>query len=317
MRNQVPIFPTVTPIPTWTPIPSPTPLITPSPTPAAPGCRFGAFDIEIGSTVTVRPGVNIRAAPTVSSAWLANFQEPRNFVVLDGPVCANEYFWWKLEGHGVIGWVAERSNTMDFITFIVAPEGPRGCINTLNLSVGEQIDLIADVRIRLEPGLEGLVLTVAPFDAPVTVLSAEPRCVDGYNWRLVRVTVANYTYEGWMAEGSALTPELFYVAPTLDPFAECNPPLNLTVGAQRRVRYFDRQPKVLRAAPSDDAEALYMLVDGVPFEVVGGPVCSEGMNFWQVRILSNIPATGWLAEGPRPNYWSEPFIEPNRYPPVR
>jgi len=45
------------------------------------------------------------------------------------------------------------------------------------------------------------VLTVVPFEGAATVLSAETVCADGFVWRLVRVTVANHVYDGWMAEG--------------------------------------------------------------------------------------------------------------------
>jgi hypothetical protein len=312
------VFISPTPIPTSTPLPTATPLITPSPTPAAPGCFLGSFDIPIGSTVTLRSGINIRAEPRVSSAWLGNFPEPRNFIVIQGPVCGNDYQWWRIQGHGITGWVAEQSTIMPFIISVDPPPGALdACINRLNLRAGQVIDLTGNVRIRQEPGLDGLVLTVASPDTPVTILQDETRCVDGYNWRHVEVTVVNFTYRGWMAEGSAMTANLFYIEPTPDPFAECNTPMNLRAGDQRRVRYVDGNPKSLRATPGEDGELLYTLVTGVPFEVIGGPVCAGGMNYWQIRIMSNIDATGWFPEGPRPNYWSEPFYSSNAYRPLR
>jgi len=303
---------------TPTPLPTPTPLITPSPTPFAPGCGAGSFNIQIGSTVTVRPGVNIRSAPGRSNPPVAYYTENQNFIVIGGPVCENGYFWWEITGLGIIGWVAERGIDQDFIRFIFPPVANSICAAPLDLEVGEVIELANGVRIREEPGRDGLVLTVAPIDTPVTVLSAEAECIDNYNWRLVSVVVAGFRYEGYMAEGTSGTPsEIFVEFPTPDPDTVCAAPMGVSVGDQRRVRYEDGIPKALRAVPGRDGELLFTLVDGVPFEIVGGPVCANGENYWLVRILSNIPATGWFPQGPRPNYWSEPFTSENAYPPIR
>jgi len=313
-----PPFLTTTPIGTPTPLPTPTPLITPSPTPLAPGCDPGSFNIQVGSTVTIRPGVNIRSAPGRSNPSLAYFTENLNFTVIDGPVCENGYFWWRVSGHSVVGWVAERSSEQDFIRFIFPPVGDSICAEPLPLELGEVIELANGVRIREEAGRDGLVLTVAPIDTPVTVLSNEAVCVDNYNWRLVSVVVAGFEYEGYMAEGTSGTPSEFFVEfPTPDPDTVCNTPMGVNIGDRRRVRYEDGIPKALRAVPGTDGELLFTLVEGVPFEIVGGPVCASGQNYWLIRILSNIPATGWFPEGPRPNYWSEPFTSDNAYPPIR
>ena len=289
---------TPTPFATFTPIP----LFTPSPTPAAPGCDAGSFAIPIGSTITLRPGVNIRSAPSISAPWLASFEENKIFYLSDGPVCGDGYFWWKIRGHGVNGWVAERDNAQSFIRFFDPPPGTVCTADPLNLVAGEEIDLLVGVRIRRTPGLDGLVLTVAPADSVATVLSNETTCVDGFNWREVRVTVVDFTYDGWMAEGSRDIPELRYVDIELEE-EQCISQQSFATGERVRVGYRDRNPKNLRVAPSLDAEIMYMLVENVPLVIVGGPVCSDGMNWWQVRVLSNIPATGWVGEGGRGNIW--------------
>lgn len=296
-------FATPVPFATETPLPTPTPLITPSPTSAAPGCTT-AFDIEIGSTITLRSGVNIRSAPSVSAPWLANFPEARDFRVLEGPICADNYFWWRVRGSGVTGWVVERSAAQVFFIFITPLNTPVVCPTPLNLSIGEEIELVTGVRVREGAGLSNRTLTVAPLGAMATVLS-EAVCADGYNWRRVRVTVANFPYEGWLVEGSSIVPQEFYIEIT--PETVCWPPLRLSPGDRGRVGYRDGMPKNLRATPGEDGEVLYTLVRGVPFEITGGPVCINGMNWWQVRILSNIPAAGWLAEGQRGNYWVRPY----------
>ena len=296
-------------VPTPTLVLTPTPPLTPLPTSIAPGCGAG-LPISIGATVTVRSGVNIRYGPSASSPWLANYQEPRNFLVLDGPVCDGNFLWWQIRGHGISGWVAERSNALNFVTFIDATRIGGDCPAPLSLSTGEVIELITGVRIRQNPGLESLVLTVAPFGASAVVLSDSPECEDGFNWRLVRVEVVDVIYDGWMAEGSSSIAGEFFIAQD-QPDSICSPPMRLAIGDTGRVRVVDGIPKNLRAAPGLTGEILYTLVNAVPFEVIGGPVCIDDQIWWQVRIRSNLPAAGWIAQGPRPNFWLDRDDEPS------
>ena len=261
-----------------------------------------AFPIIIGSTVTIRGGINIRTTPSTSAPWLANFPESRNFVVLEGPVCGDNFFWWRVTGHGVNGWVAERNTSMNFITFVDGSSAPATCFAPLNLAVGEEIELVSGVRIRDEPSLQGLVLTVSQVESYATVLSGESICAEGYNWRLVQVEILGVIYEGYMAEGSNSVIDDTYVA-TDEPDSICGRPVALGIGSLGRVYYRDGIPKNLRETPGFEGEILYTLVTGVPFEVIGGPICVDDINWWQVRIRSNIPAAGWIAEGAPPNYW--------------
>lgn len=304
-QTPFPGAPTIDPFITPTVTPTPTPPLTPAPTSAAPGCS-APFPAQAGSIVTIRSGVSIRSEPSVSAPLLQVFQEPRNFTVIDGPICNENYFWWQIQGHRVIGWVAQANNVQPFITAIRAPGEP--CAAALPLVAGQLVELGYAVRVRAEPSLRGLVLTVAPFAGVVRILSTEPVCAEGYNWRLVEVTVVGIVYQGWLAEGTAGLPsEAFVVQPTQDPLQVCLPPLRLEIGTLGRVRYRDGTPKNLRAAPSQEAEVLYTLVENVPFEIVGGPICSRGMNYWQVRVLGTIQPIGWIAEGGRGNYWIGPF----------
>jgi len=300
-----PFVPTIDPFITPTIPPTATPPLTPAPTSAAPGCSE-PFPVEIGGTVTIRSGVSFRSQASASAPLLNVFQEPRNFIVLDGPICNENYFWWQVQGHGLIGWVAQANNSIPFITFIRAPGLP--CPQALPIPPGQLVELGYAVRVRTDPSLGGRVLTVAPYQSTVRFLGADPVCAEGYNWRLVQVVVVGILYQGWLAEGSRGIPSTAYIVQsTQDPLEVCLPPLRLTIGERGRVRYRDGTPKNLRAAPSQDSEVLYTLVENVPFEIIGGPICSRGMNYWQVRVLSNFPVVGWIAEGGRGNYWIGPF----------
>lgn len=292
--------------------PTATPDLPPPPTSAAPGCE-NPLSLRPGQVVTLRAGVNIRSAPSPSAPWLANFDDFRLFTVIDGPVCVDGYVWWQLDGSRVRGWAAERSTSQLFILGADTGTPAPACPPPLNLPAGEQIELVTGVRVRLEPNLSGQVITVAPINAVATVLDPLAVCADGYNWRRVRVTVANFTYEGWMVEGSRAQPEQYFIDITLTPISEvCYPPLALQIGQLARVGYRDNTPKNLRAAPGPNADVLFTLVRGVPLEIIGGPVCANGMNYWRVRVLATTPVEGWLAEGARANRWIRPFVDEER-----
>ncbi len=275
----------------------------PTQTRSAPGCS-GSLPIDIGGSITVRPGVNIRNAASISAPWLANFEENKIFTVLDGPVCADDFVWWRITGHGVNGWVAERNRDTIFIrSFDEDPNKPLPCRVPLVIALGEEIELTLNVRIREEPRLDGRVLTIAPHDSVVRIIDTKTVCANGYNWWQVEVTVLDVAYTGWMVEGRRSDDDSQPAFVDLTPAPDCSTPMPAVAGNRGRVRYNDRLPKNLRTEPSRGSEVLYTLVEGVPLEIIGGPVCSEGMNFWQVKVLANIEVTGWLAEGARPIYW--------------
>ncbi len=299
------VFPTpfLTPTITLTP----TPELTPGPTSNAPGC-LNALELDPGAIITVRSGVNIRAAPSVSSPWLANYQEPRDFIVLEGPVCADNFLWWQIRGHGLTGWVAERNAAISFIISVDRATVSSSCPPPLELVIGEEIELITGVRIRSEPSLSGLVLTVAQAGQTAIALEGTTICNQGYTWRRVRVVVLDVTYDGWMVEGSSSIDGRYFSVQTPDPSLVCHRPMDLRIGDLGRIYDPDGPPKNLRGLPGTDAPILFALVDNVPFEVIGGPVCVGQDQWWQVRIRSTTPAAGWVMQGNAPNYWLDVVV---------
>lgn len=92
-----------TPVPTRAPTPTPSPtLVAPAPAGLAPGAR---------ARVTNLGGAALRArtAPGLSSPVTARIPEGREVTVLEGPVEADGYVWWRVEAAEGAGWVAERS----------------------------------------------------------------------------------------------------------------------------------------------------------------------------------------------------------------
>jgi hypothetical protein len=300
------ITPTITPLPSSTPLPTATPFVpvppTPLPASATPAFCLTPLDFKVGDTVVLIPGISVRTAPNPDSALIINYQDRREFLIAGGPVCTGGFNFWNIQGHGINGWVAEGRGTRYWL-FLVRrsgePELP--CLTPLKLGVGERFDILNNVRIREEPSLTSLTRTVVSAGSFVTILSG-PKCAEGYNWWQVRAVVLGVTYEGWLAEGNRFG-DIYVNVPPEGDGTVCDFPLHLDIGQRVQVMYNDGKPKNLRNAPDTSATILYELVEGVPMIIIGGPLCADTYNWWQVSILSSMEVVGWLAEGGPANYW--------------
>lgn len=310
-RVQVTLV-TVTPIevnPLATITPSPTfdfSQLTPVAGSLAPGCAT-VLPIPIGGEIIVRSGISLRSAPDPSAPLLRTLEEDFIFYAIEGPVCGANYVWWRVQAGTFVGWVAERNINIDFFVNYQTTLNP--CNAPLRLERFEVITVGYNVRLRDIPSIGGRVVTVVQAGTQALVLTEDPTCADGYNWRKIQVQVLGVIYEGWIAEAQRQN-QVTYLAQATSVF-NCLPPITpFNIGERARLRYADSAPKNLRATPSETGEVLFVLLDGVPVEIVGGPVCDGNYIWWQIRVLSNIPAIGWLYEGPRPNGWLQRFDEP-------
>jgi hypothetical protein len=305
-----------------------TPVITVTPT-FPPNQCYPAFKMKPGNEIFVLPGVNIRYTPSRSAALVWNtiyenrdedgnvVAEPKAVpvVIIEGPVCAEGFNWWKVSGTGEPGWVAEgRPDETGY--FIIVPEFARNapCSSLYNLGVGRPVNLLFNVRIRQAPSLSAWTQVVVPYNNPIEI-AAGPQCVEGLQWWFVRSTVLGVRYEGWMAEGEN---EQQYIEALDLPSEEkgnlCSYPLPLKPGQRGFIYYYDGKPKSLRTAPGESSTLLFTLVHGVPFIVEeGGPVCANNMNWWKVRVLASTPVVGWVSEGSTfAGYWLA-TIDPNEF----
>lgn len=86
-------------------------------------------------------------------------------------------------------------------------------------------------------------------------------------------------------------------------FAGYLPP-RLEVGGQARIEV-GGTPNRVRQSPSVDAQQIGIINGGAIADVIGGPLCGNGMVWWRVRFRN---IEGWTAEGVLPNrYFLEPF----------
>lgn len=297
--------PTVTPLPGLATL-QPVFIITPTPT-ATPGCA-APLPLAAGDFAFVRAGTNVRSQPTTSGALVNYYGEAVTVRVVDGPVCANDYNWWQVRGPGEDGWVAEGRPDAYFVR--PAPKADTGCPAPAQLSIGGRTEILTGVRLRDQAADTGLVLTVAPQGTLADVLEG-PVCAGGQNWWRLRATVLNVVYTGWAAEG--FPGERYLQAEGADLLPVCAPPLNLKVGQRAYVDYPDNNPRNLRAAPGLNAELVATLIDGIGFEIIGGPACADDINWWQIRIVARPDVTGWFAEGGPSQYWITPLYDFNQF----
>ena len=86
-----------------------------------------------------------------------------------------------------------------------------------------------------------------------------------------------------------------------DPNCPGAPVPRLIVGSAGRVLPGDANN--VRDAASRSGALIGEIPGGEPFDVLGGPVCADSMNWWQVQYGD---FTGWTVEGSGSEYWVEP-----------
>lgn len=267
--------------------------------------------LVMGQNVYTRPGVFIRNQPTTSGGRAAYHAGSVTLRVVGGPVCANGYNWWQVEGPVNPGWVAEGTPDFRLIfsddTYVVGND----CGAPLNFSDGDGLRLRYSARVRVVPGFSARVLTLLPANQPLRVRGAS-ECVDGANWWPVWVPSGSDFVEGWMAQtdddGTPLVePE---IAVPAGETTACAPPYyRLAEGVRAVVNYRGTQPKNLRAAPGLDAAIMTQLLENVAVDLLDGPVCADGLNWWQLRVVGSPETVGWMAEGGTAagGYWLLPI----------
>ena len=284
--------------------------VPPTPTPPAPTFVFPTATPAVcdpplaltpGQLVNTRPGINIRNLPQLTGGVAEYLENSLTLRIEEGPVCASGINWWRVSGpvNYNPGWVAEREFFGGRYLIFPVIDPALVCPTPLTLPPGTEAALFNGLRVRAEPGRAGLVLTVAPAGTVATVVEG-PVCAEALNWWLVDLTVLGVAYRGWVAEGFDGRP--FVDEPGAPPEV-CSVPLPFAVGSRGFVSYRDFTPRSLRAAPARESELLFTLIDGVAFEVLGGPVCADGFNWWNVQIISRPDAVGWIAEGVPGTYW--------------
>lgn len=96
--------------PTFTLLPTTTPIA--SITREFPCQNIQPVRAAVGQIAMVRldpsiPG-QIREEPSMQSSILGRIRTGEFFIIVDGPLCADDYVWWKVQSaRGLLGWIAE------------------------------------------------------------------------------------------------------------------------------------------------------------------------------------------------------------------
>ncbi len=311
-------FPTL-PLATFvTPTFGPSPTFTPLPTftlsaPRTPGACPQPVNLIPGQLVVVTGGINVRSEPSPSAPLIAYFSEERLVRLIGGPACGGGYNWWQVTGFGgepgaTSGWVIEGNNVgrLFIAPALVVPDDP--CYSPLPLAVGDEVIAVTGVRVRNAASLAAYTVTVVPIDGRMTILEG-PACFNGINWWRVSTTypTTGTPVEGWAAEGF---PDNYWLQ-SVDALTgaveiPCVLPLTLRPGSRVAVNYYDGVPRRLRAEPNVNAQLLLEMPDEIALQIIDGPVCSGGYNWWNVRVIST-GYVGWFAEG-RPGRYNLEII---------
>lgn len=153
--------------------------------------------------------------------------------------------------------------------------------------------------LRSQPyrGYDSIVLGEIPAGGVFTVIGG-PNCFDSMYWWQV-----NYNgMMGWTPEGSPYG--VYWTEPVTSGSGCMSVPSRLGVGVYGRVT--PGLPNVLRTQPQQGGSSAFItnIYAGSTFYIIGGPVCNNGITWWQVNYNG---WTGWTGEGQGSQYWTEPY----------
>lgn len=188
-------------MPTDTPVPEVTEAVTETePTPAPPPTGGNALAPGQQARVTAPAGLNYRESPSSSAALIGQFGTGQLVTILEGPVSANNFTWWRIDdGSANVGWAADG----DGETVWISPQlGDPQPVNRAP-RVGDRVVVsTGQLSIRSTPGTNAPLVTRANPGQQFTVL-AGPQSVNGLSWYQIRSD--NGSTEGWAADGDGTT----------------------------------------------------------------------------------------------------------------
>jgi uncharacterized protein YraI len=138
--------------------------------------------LQIGMMVHVKTagGGNLRSGPGTGYAVLRVVAQGTTGTIVDGPVEANGYFWFKISFGNAVGWMA------------TAVLGPGAGADRTWVQV-----IRGPVNVRQQPGLSGAIVASMPVGAMGFITTATPQEANGYVWVNVQF---NQGARGWVAK---------------------------------------------------------------------------------------------------------------------
>ncbi len=178
------------------------------------------------------------------------------------------------------------------------PLQANGCYAPLSLPIGGQVVLLGGINVRNMPTVSSALVNYYPSAVTLTVIEG-PVCADGFNWW----HVSGNGEPGWVVEGK---PGRYFLQPLVDPnTTNCAAPLDtIQAGGQVRIVTGSR----LRQTPDENSLVVTVVQPGAVLDVIEGPRCYKGLNWWRVRAPFGNTSTlvnGWIAEGYPDGYYVE------------
>ncbi|MCS6844883.1 MAG: SH3 domain-containing protein [Caldilineales bacterium] len=169
----------------------PTPTFTPTPVPGT------VLIVGQPARITAPGGLNVRRAPSVKGDRIGRFQANERVIVLEGPVEADGYRWWRVGTNQLAGWVAEGSGDEVWLSPQVSDRRPVRRAVRLGDDVIVTIGEGGFLKVRSQPGLGGVVQFKLDPSTQLTVIDG-PVEADNYRWWKV---TDGQDVTGWAAEG--------------------------------------------------------------------------------------------------------------------
>lgn len=223
------------------------------------------------------------------------------FTVLNGygPQCGDGMWWYYVSYNGTAGWTPEGQFGVYWTEPYYNQPQPSPCQMATRLTPGGSARVTPGLPnvLRTQPrrGWDSQIVGYIPGGATFTVLNGyAAQCGDGMWWFYVSY---NGT-AGWTPEGQ----NGVYWTENYSQPSGCNSlPPRLQLGLWGIVT--PGLPNTLRSQPTSSSARLGQIPAGGIFQVLQGPVCGGGINWWYVNYNG---VAGWTGEGQWGTYWLAP-----------
>lgn len=231
----------------------------------------GLFTVNDRIVVAEGP-LNIRSTPTTQAAVVGDYATGVELCVLEGPVRAEVFEWYRVSAQGKAGWIA--GNYCRLVT-------ANGCSSTPEsgrFAANDRIYIaVPELNFRAAPSLTASIVNVLTTGAEACVVSG-PRYADNLDWYRVRTAGR----EGWIAgQYAGLAQE-----------GGCRTGVDTsTFRTGDKIRVADG-PLSLRSAASLTGTIIATLPTWMELCVASTPTYANGYAWYQVK---NGAQTGFIA----------------------
>lgn len=163
------------------------------------GCPMLPSRMLSGYTGIVTPGLpnRLRTNPSLSGQVMANMPAGATFLVISGPSCVDNTYWWQVNYRGTVGWTAEGQGGRTYIEPLSCPG-----FQTSRISSGRQARVTPGLpnRLRSSATTGAAVLGQIPSGATFSVIGG-PICSENAAWwRVNYLGLVGWTMEGQYAQ---------------------------------------------------------------------------------------------------------------------